>query len=205
MAPASRRTNWNSRCPATARRSSPNDIHDIRTLGFRGEALPSIGAVSRLSIRSRTAGAERRRDRGRGRRRRPPIRPAGANRGTAVEVRDLFFATPARLKFMKSERAEAAAIADVVQAHRDRLPGRALHACPAPTARRSDFAGRPTPRPAGADRPGDGRGVSGEFAADRRDARRRAPRRPCLDPFLSRGPTRCSNMSMSTAGRCATG
>ena len=91
-----------------------NDIHDIRSLGFRGEALPSIGSVSRLSIRSRTAdgeGSEIRVEGGDV----SPVRPVAANRGTVVEVRDLFFATPARLKFMKGERAEAGAIAEVVR------------------------------------------------------------------------------------------
>ncbi len=91
------------------------DIHDIRSLGFRGEALPSIGSVARLSIRSRAAGsdgaAEIRIEGGRV----EPVRPAASNRGTTVEVRDLFFATPARLKFMKGERAETAAIGDVVK------------------------------------------------------------------------------------------
>jgi len=92
-----------------------DDINDIRALGFRGEALPSIGSVSKLAIRSRTAeaenGAEIAVDGGRV----ASVRPAPANRGTLVEVRDLFFATPARLKFMKGERAEATAIADTVK------------------------------------------------------------------------------------------
>ena len=91
-----------------------DDIHDIRSLGFRGEALPSIGSVARLTIRSRTAdgaGAEVRVEGGEA----SAVRPVAANRGTLVEVRDLFFATPARLKFMKGERAEASAIADVVR------------------------------------------------------------------------------------------
>ena len=92
-----------------------DDIHDIRTLGFRGEALPSIGSVGRLTLRSRTpdadSGAEMTVDGGRV----GVVRPVAANRGTTVEVRDLFFATPARLKFMKGERAEAAAITDVVK------------------------------------------------------------------------------------------
>ncbi|HEV7417959.1 MAG TPA: DNA mismatch repair endonuclease MutL, partial [Tianweitania sediminis] len=90
------------------------DIFDIRSLGFRGEALPSIGSVSRLSIRSRTLhdeGAEIRVEGGVV----SPPRPAAGNPGTVVEVRDLFFATPARLKFMKSERAEATAISDIVR------------------------------------------------------------------------------------------
>jgi len=91
-----------------------DDIHDIRFLGFRGEALPSIGAVSRLTVRSRPAGAEAAEivvEAGRV----VGPRPAAGNPGTLVEVRDLFFATPARLKFMKGERAEAAAITDVVR------------------------------------------------------------------------------------------
>ncbi|AOF89103.1 DNA mismatch repair endonuclease MutL [Sinorhizobium sp. RAC02] len=91
------------------------DLADIRTLGFRGEALPSIGSVAKLSLLSRTAdageGAEISVTGGKV----VPVRPAAANRGTVVEVRDLFFATPARLKFLKSEKAEASAISDVVR------------------------------------------------------------------------------------------
>ena len=92
-----------------------DDVADIRFLGFRGEALPSIGSVSQLTIRSRTAGADHGSEIGVARGTVSPVRPAPANRGTVVEVRDLFHATPARLKFMKSERAEAAAITDVVR------------------------------------------------------------------------------------------
>ncbi|KQZ15847.1 DNA mismatch repair protein MutL [Mesorhizobium sp. Root554] len=92
-----------------------SDIHDIRSLGFRGEALPSIGSVSRLSIRSRTATGDTAAEIGIEGGRVSAVRPAAANKGTTVEVRDLFFATPARLKFMKGERAEASAIADVVK------------------------------------------------------------------------------------------
>ncbi|MFB9985275.1 DNA mismatch repair endonuclease MutL [Mesorhizobium kowhaii] len=91
------------------------DIHDIRSLGFRGEALPSIGSVSRLSIRSRTATSDSAAEIGIEGGRVLPVRPAAANRGTTVEVRDLFFATPARLKFMKGERAESSATSDVVK------------------------------------------------------------------------------------------
>lgn len=91
------------------------DINDIRSLGFRGEALPSIGSVSRLSIRSRTATSESAAEIGIEGGRVLPVRPAAANRGTTVEVRDLFFATPARLKFMKGERAESSATSDVVK------------------------------------------------------------------------------------------
>ncbi|MBB3918985.1 DNA mismatch repair endonuclease MutL [Rhizobium fabae] len=88
---------------------------DIRTLGFRGEALPSIGSVARLSI------ASRRRDSTEGNEiavaggKIVHLRPAAANPGTIVEVRDLFFATPARLKFLKTEKAEAGAITEIVK------------------------------------------------------------------------------------------
>ncbi len=91
------------------------DLFAIDTLGFRGEALPSIGAVARLSI------ATRRRDAGHGSSvlvdagLKHPVRPAAIDRGTRVEVADLFFATPARLKFLKTDRAEAQAVADVVR------------------------------------------------------------------------------------------
>ena len=101
---------------------SPDDAGDydllhIATLGFRGEALPSIGSVARLSIASRArgqaeahaifveAGAV------------GAVSPAAfpVPHGARVEVRDLFYATPARLKFMKSERAEAMAIAEEIK------------------------------------------------------------------------------------------
>jgi len=90
-------------------------LDDIRTLGFRGEALASIGAVSELAIASRPAGASSglRLVLSRGRKAAPV--PAPMNRGTVVEVRDLFAAVPARRKFMKTERAEAAAITDVLR------------------------------------------------------------------------------------------
>jgi len=96
-----------------------DDLTSIATLGFRGEALPSIGAIARLTIttRAKTAndavaiaveGGTT-----------APVRPAAfegqAGHGTIVEVRDLFYATPARLKFLKSERAESAAVIEVVK------------------------------------------------------------------------------------------
>ncbi len=94
---------------------SDEDLFDIRCLGFRGEALPSIGSIARLSIASRLKGSGRAHeiiiDRGA----RGEIRPAAVDHGTRVEVRELFSATPARLKFLKSERAENMAIADVVK------------------------------------------------------------------------------------------
>src|SRR5258708_6842992 len=91
------------------------DLLRIRTLGFRGEALPSIGAVAELSITTRhlsephawslsvEGGAK------------SAIMPAALSQGTRVEVGDLFFATPARLKFLKTDRTEAEAIREVVR------------------------------------------------------------------------------------------
>lgn len=91
------------------------DLLQIRTLGFRGEALPSIGSVARLSITTRHAGephawaltvegGEK-----------SEIMPAALAHGTRVEVSDLFYATPARLKFLKTDRTEAEAIREVVR------------------------------------------------------------------------------------------
>ena len=92
-----------------------DDLIDIRTLGFRGEALPSIGAVSRLSITSRAASLNEawRIDVAAGRK--SEAAPAARIDGTLIEVRDLFFAVPARLKFLRSPRAETAEAADVVR------------------------------------------------------------------------------------------
>src|SRR5271165_6114386 len=92
-----------------------DDLLDIRTLGFRGEALPSIGAVARLTITTRHAGEPHAWaitvDGGK----KSARRPAALGPGTLVEVRDLFFATPARLKFLKSDRSEGEAIREVVR------------------------------------------------------------------------------------------
>jgi len=91
------------------------DLVAIATLGFRGEALPSIGAVARLAIATRhkseahawsievDAGAK------------SELKPAALGQGTRVEVRDLFYATPARLKFLKLDRTEAEAVRDTVR------------------------------------------------------------------------------------------
>ncbi len=92
-----------------------DDLLAIRTLGFRGEALPSIGAAARLAITTRHAseahawsitvdGGVK-----------SAVKPAALGAGTSVEVRDLFYATPARLKFLKTDRTEAEAIRDVVR------------------------------------------------------------------------------------------
>ncbi|MEW5965257.1 MAG: DNA mismatch repair endonuclease MutL [Pseudomonadota bacterium] len=91
------------------------DLFDIRWLGFRGEALPSIGSIAQLEIASRPRHVEEGHaivvDRGV---KRAP-RPAAVNPGTRVEVRGLFSATPARLKFLRSERAESMAVAETVR------------------------------------------------------------------------------------------
>ncbi|MEQ8319404.1 MAG: DNA mismatch repair endonuclease MutL [Rhodospirillales bacterium] len=91
------------------------DLTTISTLGFRGEALPSIGAVSRMSITSRTVNGD-----GawvlkiEGGRISPP-EPAALSQGTRIDVRDLFYATPARLKFLKTARTEQSRIVEVMQ------------------------------------------------------------------------------------------
>jgi DNA mismatch repair protein MutL len=91
------------------------ELIDIRSLGFRGEALPSIGAVSRLAIVSRPRGGAEAHALGVDGGKVTGLRPAALGRGTEVEVRDLFFATPARLKFLKSERGETAEAAEVMR------------------------------------------------------------------------------------------
>jgi DNA mismatch repair protein MutL len=92
-----------------------DDLLDIRTLGFRGEALPSIGAVARLTIATRHASEPHAWaitvDGGR----KSERKPAALGQGTRVEVRDLFYATPARLKFLKSDRSEGEAIREVIR------------------------------------------------------------------------------------------
>ncbi|NDW45933.1 DNA mismatch repair endonuclease MutL [Ruegeria sp. PrR005] len=91
-----------------------SDLLNIHTFGFRGEALPSLGSVGRLTITSRAQGAEAASIRVAGGRE-EPVKPAALRAGTVVELRDLFFATPARLKFMRTDRAEAQAVADTVK------------------------------------------------------------------------------------------
>ncbi len=88
-------------------------LFEITSFGFRGEALPSIASVARLRLVSST-GADAAEIRAEGGRLGAP-RPAARPRGTTVEVRDLFFATPARLKFLKSQRAETQAISETVK------------------------------------------------------------------------------------------
>ena len=130
-----------------------DDLLDIRTLGFRGEALPSIGAVARLTITTRHAtephawgitvdGGQK-----------GEVKPAALGEGTRVEVRDLFYATPARLKFLKSDRTETEAIREVVRrlamsrpdvaftlAGEERAPVTWAAALPGPTGRLARLA-----------------------------------------------------------------
>ena len=94
---------------------SDDDLIDIRTLGFRGEALPSIGAVAKLNITSRARGSsEAYRIAVSGGQEKGPA-PAALSSGTAVDVQELFYAVPARLKFLKSDQAETAAVADTIR------------------------------------------------------------------------------------------
>lgn len=92
-----------------------NRMFQIASLGFRGEALPSIGAVAHLTLTSRTANADSAHSVSVNGGRVTPIAPAAGAVGTRVEVRDLFFATPARLKFLKSDRAETTAVSDILK------------------------------------------------------------------------------------------
>ncbi|SEW45281.1 DNA mismatch repair protein MutL [Cognatiyoonia koreensis] len=91
-----------------------SDLLNIHSFGFRGEALPSLGAVGRLTITSRAQGQDAAVisvDGGR----MSAVKPAAVTAGTIVELRDLFYATPARLKFLRTDRAENQAITDVVK------------------------------------------------------------------------------------------
>jgi DNA mismatch repair protein MutL len=100
---------------ATSKIASLDDLQAVSTLGFRGEALPSIGSVSRLRVVSRAAaadqGAEVSVDGGAI----VPVRPAAHPPGTTLEVRELFFNVPARRKFVKSDATELSHIARLVE------------------------------------------------------------------------------------------
>ena len=112
---------------ATSKLRSSDDLLSIATLGFRGEALPSIASIARVEMVTRAAGGELRHAHGncrrqaavvRGRRMRPP--------GTTLTVRDLFFNTPARRKFLKSETTELAHVTALVTHYALAHPGQAL-------------------------------------------------------------------------------
>jgi DNA mismatch repair protein MutL len=90
------------------------DLFNILYLGFRGEALPSIASVSRMTIRTKEKDGQAWELRAEGGLKMDP-RPAAQSDGTTVEVRDLFYATPARLKFLKTDAAEYAAVKDMLR------------------------------------------------------------------------------------------
>ena len=100
---------------ATSKIRNDDDLFNIETLGFRGEALPSIGAVSKLTIKTRSknmdtawridvAGGDV-----------EAATPSSLKQGTQVEIRDLFYATPARLKFLKTDRTETGRTIDMIR------------------------------------------------------------------------------------------
>ncbi|HEX4647985.1 MAG TPA: DNA mismatch repair endonuclease MutL [Steroidobacteraceae bacterium] len=100
---------------ATSKIARLDDLEAIATLGFRGEALPSIGSVSRLRIVSRARGAEQAAELLVDGGALGPVRPAAHPEGTTVEVRDLFFNVPARRKFVRSDATELTHIARLVE------------------------------------------------------------------------------------------
>ena len=100
---------------ATSKIACLDDLEAVTTLGFRGEALPSIGSVSRLRIVSRAAGAEHAAQVDLDGGALTPVRPAAHPPGTTIEVRDLFFNVPARRKFVRSEATELTHIAKLVE------------------------------------------------------------------------------------------
>ncbi|WP_341764706.1 DNA mismatch repair endonuclease MutL [Candidatus Tisiphia endosymbiont of Beris chalybata] len=91
------------------------DLLNINSFGFRGEALPSIGAVSKMQITSKARGSDRayqiQISSSKGKETNPTIH----NEGTTIEIRDLFWTTPARLKFLRSDKSELAACIDIVK------------------------------------------------------------------------------------------
>ncbi len=102
---------------ATSKIADEADLWAIQTLGFRGEALPSIAAVSHLTLRTRAEGEDLGTEVVLEGGKVAAHRPVGAPRGTTVIVRNLFFNTPARRKFLKSRATEGAWIARVVQSY----------------------------------------------------------------------------------------
>jgi len=100
---------------ATSKIASLEDLEAVTTLGFRGEALPSIGSVSRLRIVSQADSASQAAEIGVAGGAITPVRPAAHPRGTTVEVRDLFFNVPARRKFVRSEATELTHIVRLVE------------------------------------------------------------------------------------------
>src|ERR1044071_5183857 len=94
---------------ATSKIASLDDLENVGTLGFRGEALPSIGSVSRLRVTSRPAAVDHASEITVDGGTVAPVVPAAHPAGTTIEVRDLFFNVPARRKFVRSDATELAA------------------------------------------------------------------------------------------------
>ena len=152
------------------RRRAPCDVearrrrsHAIATLGFRGEALPSIAPVASLEIVSRAVAAPHA-HRSRRCAETSAIAPGRAQPpGTSVEVRDLFAATPARLKFLKSDRAEATPSPTPSSVSPWPIPRSAF---PSRAMRRAASNGRPAARPRRSSRVGRPRSSGREFRAN---------------------------------------
>lgn len=106
-----------------------SDLLNIHSFGFRGEALPSLGAVGRLTISSRAAGSDGAATIHVSGGRIDAVKPAALRGGTVVELRDLFHATPARLKFLKTERSETMAVTDAIKRLAMAEPGVAFTLC----------------------------------------------------------------------------
>lgn len=92
-----------------------DDLLMVQWLGFRGEALPSIGSISRMKISSRAKGSDAAWQLSIDAGELSEVMPTSLNQGTRIEVHDLFYATPARLKFMKTERSETTAVNDMLK------------------------------------------------------------------------------------------
>lgn len=100
---------------ATSKIATLDDLTAITTLGFRGEALPSIGSVSRLRIVSRVSGAEQAMSLSLEGGQMGEVQPAALATGTLIEVRDLFYNTPARRKFLRAESTETGHILRLIE------------------------------------------------------------------------------------------
>src|SRR5262249_48922331 len=99
---------------ATSKIADVDDLLVVRTFGFRGEALASVAAIARVEISSRPREAELGAAIAARGGALEPVRPLARAPGTTIDVRDLFYATPARRKFMKAESTELAHVVDAV-------------------------------------------------------------------------------------------
>ena len=172
-----------------------DDLLNIASFGFRGEALPSIAAVSRLRLISRASGAAEAWEIGADAGRLGVQRPAARPRGTLVEARELFHATPARLKFLRSDRAETQAVVDTLRRLALSAPavGFTLRDIDAEGAARVLLTVDPEPGPvAQARRARLGRLLGRAFAAD------------ALDIFAEREGVTLSGLAAPPAGARAT-